>query len=155
MKRHQALEPFSRDHYSGLVVAKHLQDRPGPNSVKELLELWENELADHFREEENLLSPLATVEMADKLIQDHQEIASMVDKASTDSLELGEIIDLGKRLHDHIRWEERELFPALERASDISSIEVKALEMEKRRQEDGYHQRRAELVNRRKREKSE
>ncbi len=155
MKRHQALEPFSRDHYSGLVAAKHLQERPGPDSVAELLQLWEHELEDHFREEETLLSPLASSEMAQKLSQDHQDIAAMILRASKGSLADNEIADLGKSLLDHIRWEERVLFPALEQNSDISSIEAQSQAMEKRRQNDGHHERRAELVNRRRKENPE
>ncbi len=155
MKRHHALEPFSRDHFSGLVVAKHLQERPNTDSVSELLLLWKNEMEDHFREEERLFAELAPAEMASRLMQDHREIEAMVRQASEGSLTDGEIVRLGKLINDHIRWEERQLFPALEQLSEIDSIWASSMEMEKRRQEDGHHQRRAELVNRRTQENQE
>lgn len=154
MKRHRALEPFSRDHYSGLVAARHLKNSPGPNSVAELLSLWKDELEDHFHEEENLLAHRAPPDLEFQLRREHEEIRLMIAQAESSELSNAEIVLLGERLHDHIRWEERVLFPALELDPGIEEIEPKSQAMEQRRQGDGHHPRRAELVNRRKRRDS-
>lgn len=117
--------------------------------MAELLRLWTDEIEDHFREEEKLLAPLATPEMAAQLRREHEEIRDMIIQAKTERLSESEMSSLGERLHDHIRWEERELFPALEQSGRIEEIEPFSQAMEKRRQEDGHHPRRAELVERR------
>ncbi len=152
MKRHHALEPFSRDHYSGLVAARHLKDNPGLDTSAELLQLWKDEMDDHFREEESLLVPIAPSNLASRLKKEHREIRSMIGRAKTHGLTEDEATKLGTMLHDHIRWEERELFPALETTHQLDEIEPQSQAMELRRQSDGHHPRRAELVSRRKKD---
>lgn len=63
-----------------------------------------------------------------------------------------EMVQLGTLIHNHIRWEERVMFPEIERNARISDIEAESEAMELRRQGDGNHPRRAELVNRRKKD---
>jgi iron-sulfur cluster repair protein YtfE (RIC family) len=149
MKRHQALEPFSRDHYGGLVVARHLKEKPGPEATAELLLVWGSEMEDHFREEELLLLPLATPVMGARLRREHEEIRAEVDVAKLHGLSESKSVKLGELIHDHIRWEERELFPTLEAGGQIDGIAESTEAMEHRRHESGLHSRRAELVNRR------
>lgn len=149
MKRHHALEPFSRDHYGGLVVARHLKEKPGSESIAELMQVWNGEMEDHFREEELTLSPLAPPEMAARLYRDHDDIRALVATAAR-NLSEEDAVELGHRIHDHIRWEERELFPALEADERLIDIEPAAEAMELRRQDSGLYPRRAELVQRRK-----
>lgn len=108
MKRHPALEPFSRDHNDGLILARALiEGRPG--ATERFREEWDRELSDHFAEEERLLLPLVTEPLAERLVHEHRTIARF-------GLTLPEsALDLGRALEAHIRWEERELFPEIER----------------------------------------
>ena len=143
MKRHHALEPFSRDHYSGLRLARDLlEDRP--NSIARVRQAWEIELQDHFAEEERCLAPLAPPELADRLRREHAEIAAGITRLPEGRS------DLGQALHDHIRWEEREFFPAVEAAATAEELDCLAREsyrMEERRWPHSPHRRR--LVQRR------
>lgn len=150
MKRHKALEPFSRDHYGGLVVARHLKEKPGPESIAELMQVWNGEMEDHFREEELTLGPLAPPDMTARLYRDHEDIRALVATAAAHRLSESDTVELGHRIHDHIRWEERELFPMLENDERIDEIEPAADAMELRRQDSGLYPRRAELIQRRK-----
>lgn len=121
MKRHVALEPFSRDHNDVLILARALESG-SPEAVTKLRALWASELRDHFEQEEVLLIPLASPEMADRLTNDHRQIAGKV-PALPEGAEA-----LGKALTDHIRWEERTFFPSIE--ASASEEQLKRLQAE-------------------------
>lgn len=126
MKRHPALEPFSRDHNDGLILARKLEeDRPG--AMEEFLQGWNTELEDHFEEEERLLGQCCTKDQLDQLVGEHQAIRSAAFSESPDPKLVGRL------LHDHIRWEERVLFPSLE--SRMTPSEVERLDQEARKLE--------------------
>ncbi len=143
MKRHPALEPFSRDHNDGLILARALQLQR-PNAEEMMREAWELELKDHFDEEERLLSKLCEPTMLGKMLQDHQVISRLIHELPRS------MSALGNALHDHIRWEERELFPWIEEhatAGQLESLANDAEPMEMRRWD--HDTRRKELVSRR------
>ncbi len=123
MKRHTSLEPFSRDHNDGLSLARKLQeDRPG--ALLEFRAAWEQELKDHFDEEERLLGPLCSEFELARLTNEHGEIRKLGFSAEPD------VPLLGRLLHDHIRWEERMLFPALESRSSPEQLKAVQEEVE-------------------------
>lgn len=107
MKRHPALEPFSRDHNQGLILSRALM-MGRANAVSEAQALWTLELRDHFDEEVRLLAPLLPADLAERLRTEHAELAARFEGLPTDP------DALGHGLEAHIRWEERELFPAIE-----------------------------------------
>lgn len=124
MKRHPALEQLSRDHHHALVVAQALKradKASGPTARELFLAYWETDGREHFRREEETLLPGC----ADFLDPDHPLIA----KVLTDDVRIRRLADrlgatenpgptvlheLGERLEDHVRREERELFPLIE-----------------------------------------
>ena len=132
MKRHDALEPFSRDHYAGLVVARHLMLDQNEASLRACVEYWNREMQDHFQEEERLLAPLATPEMAQRMKQEHNVIREKILAAQTHHPDSDELREMGQTIHDHIRWEERELFPLLEK-TELGRIALESHAMEERR----------------------
>lgn len=115
MKRHPALQPFSRDHNVGLVFARRLVR--GDPIAEEFGRFWEDELDAHFRDEEALLGPLASDAHRGRLFAEHDEIRHLVT-----NLAVADLADLGRRLADHIRWEERVLFPAIEASASASEL---------------------------------
>ena len=128
MKRHPALEPFSRDHNDGLILARHLVGR-SPDAVEEFKKAWSDELRDHFDEEERLLGGLAG-DLAGQLRDEHAEIARLAEGLP------GSGERLGAALEAHIRWEERVLFPAIEAVLDSAAAEAlsrETLALERRR----------------------
>ncbi len=143
MKRHPALEPFSRDHNDGLILARGLQlSREGADEA--FKHAWEVELQDHFAEEERLLGPLAESAFREQLIAEHLAIEDLMGKLPDSRLELG------NALHDHIRWEERVLFPAIEGAATpemLVSLAMETDQLEVRRWK--LDARREELIRRR------
>lgn len=143
MKRHPALEPFSRDHNTGLILARALQH--GQESASDdARQAWDRELRDHFDEEVRLLSPLMNEAQRSRMVQEHREIEQLIASLPQSMAKLGDL------LHDHIRWEERELFPWIEThasAAQLANLAKAAEPMEVRRWETDA--RRKTLVSRR------
>ncbi|HJP84340.1 MAG TPA: hemerythrin domain-containing protein [Fimbriimonadaceae bacterium] len=155
MKRKKELEPFSRDHYLGLVASRNLILHPTPDSLEKFLELWREEMSDHFYEEERLLGPLASPSMREQMISEHDEIRALVASAKQGRTSAPCLQKLGNKVYAHIRWEERTLFGAIEISSDLSAIAEDAEAMEKRRQNSPLNPQRAEQVRRRETKSSE
>ncbi len=142
MRRHPALEPFSRDHNDALILARILmEDRPG--AMEELQRLWALDLQPHFAAEERLLLPLLTQDEAGRLLTEHAALAEAV-------AGLASPVGAGRLLHDHVRWEERTLFPALEsRLTERQFAELLAATDAYERTRWAGNPRREELVRRR------
>lgn len=125
LHRHPALQPLSREHFNGLVQARRLvqaaeaEENERRRRVRDFAAAWASEISPHFDDEERLLSSLVAAEDAARLFAEHRQIRTLVDellsgdaRPDPDRLRL-----LGRLLHDHIRWEERSLFPAVQAAA--------------------------------------
>lgn len=128
MKRHSAIVPLSHDHHHALILAQALKKNApktglGSKSAEEKTEAainsYNTELIPHFNHEEVLLFPLALGkdEELDKMIHDileeHDKIRSSIETLRDGDLE--ENLDaFGKLLENHVRTEERTLFPKIE-----------------------------------------
>lgn len=136
MKRHLALQPFSRDHHGALILARLLQaEAPAykglPDEVagKTLYarKFYEEHLVTHFREEEAAFA-LAKGNNAelDQLLSEaleehvtlHSQFIALNDNETATSLD-----KIGKFLEKHIRKEERQLFPMMETCCDAATLQ--------------------------------
>lgn len=124
MKRHPALQQLSRDHHHALVVAQKLRrsDRGDADQARAtFLEYWKSHGRDHFREEEETLLPtLARFADPDRpivarVLIDHVRIRQLAAEVERHP-EPAVMQALGRELEQHIRREERELFPLIEQA---------------------------------------
>jgi len=125
LSRHPALVPLSRDHYVGLVQAHRLMkaaaadDAQRRHALAEFADAWERELVEHFRDEERLLGALMSAEDRARLVGEHARLAELAQQARAARREVAPdataLHALGETLEGHIRWEERELFPRLQR----------------------------------------
>lgn len=135
IKRHRALQPFSRDHVVGLYHAHQLMWLKdgrsrcnAPTTVRNFLQAWDAELISHFAAEEDLLAQLPIKEASkNKLFADHNELRTLCLKLlnSIESPEPELCTETGQKLEQHIRWEEREFFPEIEEV--LSEEELCAL----------------------------
>lgn len=128
MKRAAALQPLSRDHLKALIVAKALREASDEQAGRErLLEFWALEHS-HFRIEEEVLLPAWAAggeldeAMAVRTLTDHLFIRAQTVRLQDGELPLEELHALGQRLHDHVRFEERTLFPLIERQLDEAAL---------------------------------
>lgn len=148
MKRHRSLHPLSEHHHHVLVQAltiRRAQEAPAarrPDALRRaartLLRFWQRAGRKHFREEEEILLPayarhvpLDQDPAVVRLLADHAAIRA----AYTDLAEAlaarepveEKLVALGRRLHDHVRLEEEQVFPRLEAA--LSEAELEALNL--------------------------
>ena len=131
MRRSPALAPLSRDHHRALAMAQEMvradQHDAGSVAARFVDFLSRHELA-HFKLEETLLlPPLAATrkELADRVLEEHESLRSamrrLADPSSAGDLAL--LRQTGVLLRDHVRMEERELFPYLEETLGVADLE--------------------------------
>ena len=140
MKRHKSLFPLSHDHQHGLALALKLKypKKPLSSSPEDEISLLKNELADkyenvlrkHFSKEEQYLVPgFEENDLMKQMLEEHKKLEELYNKIvkdtegwtpteQRDKLNLfGELLDL------HIRFEERELFPMIEKSLSEEQLE--------------------------------
>jgi hemerythrin-like domain-containing protein len=144
MKRDSALASLSRDHHQALFVAQVLRRATAETAGEAraaFLTYWEQHGRAHFRLEEEVLLP-GYAEHGDshhplvaRVLCDHVEIRHRAnglvheDPAAVDALHR-----LGLRLGEHVRLEERELFPLIESALPADRLAALAVEMDRAEQ---------------------
>jgi hemerythrin-like domain-containing protein len=131
MKRSPELTPLSHDHHQALFVAQKLKRADSAGDAREsFLAFWQSHGRGHFAIEEDILlpgwvenDPGADREAAARVAAEHLEIRTEARRLERGSeLELEQLQALGALLERHVRFEERELFPAIESALDPDAI---------------------------------
>lgn len=129
MKREEALQPLSREHLVALLVAKKLREAESlEQASRAFLEFWRDDGQHHFRIEEEVLLPgwAARVEVdregVRRMLDEHLTIRREALRLEAGEATLDQARDLGSLLHDHVRFEERQLFPAIEDALDTDGL---------------------------------
>lgn len=120
MKRDPRLHGLSSEHHHALILVRRLRRRRGRWTEQDGLRLerrFASELDPHFRVEEEALLPAirlaGSAALADRTLEDHLHLRNRVKAAGRGDGSAVE--DFASRLYEHIRFEERELFPACER----------------------------------------
>jgi hypothetical protein len=146
IKRSRELKPLSSEHHQALLVSYQLRrglaghgDTAGaPRDVPGLLALArrfeEATLRPHARAEEELLAQYLPAADARRLSADHAELRRLLDQAGRGGPpEARQALSaFAELLERHVRWEERELFPAFERAVGEAELADIGHELEKR-----------------------
>lgn len=146
MKRHEAFKDFSRDHMFALRCAHHIDQAVrsvvnGPSlgdACAALLRSWDGDILWHFREEEDVILPVLSRHFPvagdsdfSRMLNDHCWLRDGIERlrgmgGSPDAKLAGEV---ARRLHDHVRLEERVIFPRLEKllcAAELAEIEARS-----------------------------
>ena len=136
MKRHVALHPLSQHHHFALMQALFIRralKEPAAGRKKTLervvckfLRFWKKAGQQHFREEEEVLLPawsrhvrLDEDPLVTRLLAEHAAIRAQIADLEA-AVVAGQPIEepaaeLARLLHDHVRFEENEVFPRAER----------------------------------------
>jgi len=148
MKRHKSLFPLSHDHQHGLALALKLKypKKPLSSSTEEEISALKSELADkyenvlrkHFWKEEKYLVPgFEENNLMKQMLEEHRKLEGLYNiivnntegwtpEQQRDKLNLfGELLDL------HIRFEERELFPMIEKSLSAEQLKELGEKLEK------------------------
>lgn len=121
MKRSKALVRFSHEHHLVLVYVRRVKlNPPDSEAFKKLLHdfpaRWKNEIEPHFAEEERLFPPRLLSAGADELVEqfnnEHAELRKLASQAAAG--DPAALKSFGKLVYDHIRFEERRLYPRYE-----------------------------------------
>lgn len=129
-KRHPALIPLSHDHHHGLALAlrcrKHALGQLNPGDATsieacaaEVSRFFNENLVTHFEAEETILFPLMAAyqesrELVARLESEHRQFRELVARPAEAGGLRKFLFDFGDLLEQHIRSEERQLFPAFE-----------------------------------------
>jgi hypothetical protein len=124
IKRHEALRTFSRDHHFGLLlvwkIRQGLDNVVAPQRISNyVLHFFEQDLSQHFEEEERsifLLLPIGNV-LRTQAEKEHTILKCLIEQIRNDGENKGLLLQFAAALKDHIRFEERELFAAVEQAT--------------------------------------
>ncbi|SER10691.1 Hemerythrin HHE cation binding domain-containing protein [Amphritea atlantica] len=114
MKRSALLKSLSREHHGALIYAKRLLDlsqkdtRLMQSYWRDICEAVQAELKTHFAEEEKLVEGISEPLLA-RFRDEHRQLRALFKSEDADQLKR-----FANLLREHIRFEERELFPCLE-----------------------------------------
>ena len=130
MKRSRPLIALSHDHHQALDVARLLRRATPaalPAALQRLHEYWEPAGRRHFDVEEQVLldalpaTDAAWRSAAEHVRREHDDIRARVEHVN----DVSGAHELGTLLHDHVRFEERELFAML--VARLSEAELASL----------------------------
>ncbi|MBL7739761.1 MAG: hemerythrin domain-containing protein [Chitinophagaceae bacterium] len=118
IKRSEQLAPLSRDHHDALLfvwkIRQGLKNRtPEQEMIAYVHWYWNNHLQLHFSQEEHLLLPHLpeSDDIAIRLKDEHRTIKEII----SSQLTVSSLAVLADKMNDHIRFEERKLFPHIEK----------------------------------------
>jgi iron-sulfur cluster repair protein YtfE (RIC family) len=128
MKRHPALIPLSREHQPALLLAQLLKkDAPAFNGMPTTLndkaifalKMYHNNLQEHFVKEEEILRKVNGInadidQLTEEILAEHQQLTGAFLSLDKEEATAEKLDALGNALDDHIRKEERLLFPLMQ-----------------------------------------
>ena len=140
MKRSPELQPLSRDHHQALFAALRLRraDADSAEAAAEVfLDFWREHGRRHFQLEEEVLLPAFVLGGGDptdalvaRVLVDHIEIRARARRLKEES-RLPALHDLGERLAAHVRLEEDQLFPLIERTLSHDALAALGAELDR------------------------
>lgn len=128
IKRIKALQPLSKEHHHGLLLAwkirTGLTKNIAPDRIKTYINwFYSNHLCPHFEIEEDLIFPI--LGESDRLVNlaliQHKKLRQLFTKDDDIKNTLQQI---EKELTDHIRYEERVLFNAIQRIATSHQLQL-------------------------------
>jgi hemerythrin-like domain-containing protein len=123
VRRSDALSGLSRDHHHTLTMAQRLRRAtPGeaPATAAALLDFWRRAERRHLELEEDILVPalerhgLAEHPAVARMLVEHALIRRQVEEIASGASGTEQLRALGKKLAEHVRHEERAVFPLAE-----------------------------------------
>lgn len=129
IKRNENIVILSREHHFGLLfcwkIRQGIKKAVNSERIKNYVNFyWNGHLHKHFEEEEAYMFLKVKDEPCNKALEQHQQIrwliSQITDTNATPDLDL--LHQLADLVEAHIRFEERELFPHLEKVLDEQEL---------------------------------
>lgn len=125
-KRHKALQPLSREHHHGLLLSWKIRSGFSKSIDPKRIRVYanwffENHLIPHFElEETHIFSILEDEnELVKRALADHRRLKRLFAERENDEKTLHKIEE---ELEQHIRFEERVLFPEIQKVATESQM---------------------------------
>lgn len=138
MQRAVSLQPLSRQHKSALMtcllIRKGVSKQASLTVMTDfLLQCWKQELKPHFEQEEKSLIPLLNSypegkSFATIILRDHELWRTAMTHLEQANITYRLLGDLADQLEQHVRYEERIVFPSLE--STLTPAQLSQLHLE-------------------------
>jgi hemerythrin-like domain-containing protein len=130
IKRHKHMIALSHDHHAGLLFCWKIKeglrkDIPLHKILKYINFFWAGHLKEHFGEEEALLFNRLDDNLTRQGISEHLMLGARLDHLNHyENENAAEYLSFAELLIKHIRFEERTLFPHLERQLPESALQA-------------------------------
>lgn len=132
IKRNKHILQLSKDHHFTLLfswkIRQGLKHGVDTGRIKKYVQyFWSYDMQSHFREEEEILFMPVKDDKVQKAIDDHKQIKTQIDKILKPLSEeeaSRQLLLLAAAVDDHVRYEERELFPHLEQTLTEAQLET-------------------------------
>jgi hypothetical protein len=121
VKRNQYIIQLSKDHHFTLLfcwkIRTGLRLKVETNRIKNYVAyFWQTHMQPHFNEEETILfEPVKDDEAVRRALNEHAAIKKQIDAITgSENIEALQLQIVSDTVDNHVRYEERELFPHLE-----------------------------------------
>ncbi len=149
IKRSEHIVTLSREHHFSLLFAWKVKRGLALGIDQErimdyVFHFWNEHTVMHFKQEEEVLFAIHNDELVDRALKEHQEVYKIIDGLSDWNREddiSKELTALSELITAHVRFEERDLFPHLEKIltpEQLKKIEHELLEMQPEPLQDDY-----------------
>jgi hemerythrin-like domain-containing protein len=127
--RNEHIKKLSREHHFSLLfcwkIRQGLKTEVATDRIRKYVQyFWKQHLQPHFREEENVLFAPIKDYQVQRAVNEHKYIRlhmeSLTSAGNNERKSLQKIADM---VDEHVRYEERELFPHLERKLSKEQLE--------------------------------
>jgi len=124
MKRDKNLINLSSEHHDGLVIALRINKaltkiEKYPIIIDYIKHLWSS-LKNHFDQEEENFLAYGNIDqnsvLIKRMLDEHNQFEQLVNKIYDSKTIKEDLNEFAKLLNNHIRFEERELFPYIEKS---------------------------------------
>lgn len=146
IKRNVNIVKLSQDHHASLLfcwkIRQGIKYHIEFDRLKQYVEyFWNTHFSEHFKEEEQFLFKSFIDENVEKAIEDHHKIKELISKLSYEIPgKRNELLsELADTVNQHVRFEERILFPHLEKKLSDEQLEIIGTQINEEPLQDNYH----------------
>lgn len=131
IRRNKHIAPLSHEHHDGLLfcwkIRQGLKHHTDPGRILDHVRyFWQEHLQPHFQEEEQHVFILPGDEKTERAVSEHRRIAALTEGLLNGPGErtVQQLALLANTVDEHIRYEERDLFPYLEQRLSEAQLEA-------------------------------
>ena len=130
IKRNEHIKKLSQEHHLSLLFCWKIRQGlkmnvPTERICEYVTYFWQQHLQPHFREEEKVLFVPLKDKPVQRAINEHKRIRQQIEDLAnySENNVHKRLAELAGMVDDHVRYEERELFPRLERKLSKEQLE--------------------------------